>query len=658
MSPRPSASPFLVALPVRLFAALAATAFFQPDEYWQSLEVAHRWVWGYGHLTWEWRAAPGRAGVRELLETGGRGGIRSPLSVVPTAAVYGVLKALGWEESWILILAPRLLQAVFAATTDAAVHRLAKRVLGPQYAGAALLASLTSFFHFFTLSRTFSNSTETALTACALAVWPWSAFTPSVAEGDDEANKGHGPTTAREGEEGESLAMALVLAATATIMRPSNAVIWVALGGQLFWRSSGQKRVEIFKTAALVTLSAAPFSLLLDTAFYHTPTFTPLRFLHANVLRSVSLFYGANPFHFYLTQGIPLLLLTQGPFFLDGVRRLLINSSRRSAPSVALGLRNPEAAKALLATAAATTAAYSLLSHKEWRFLHPILPILHLSVAVSLVSRGSSSPSAPAPPSSAASAPSPTRRVRLKRAHVALLALSLVPALYLTALHGLAQNRVLFHLSSSLLHPRSTVGAKEEQRPTSVGFLMPCHSTGWQAFLHAPQLEAQPAWGDGEGGERMWQLTCEPPLSPPAPSPSEPPYLDQSDHFYLSPCTYLSSRFPPAVDARWPASPPLPAVPPSSAGEWDRGWHHAWPERVVLFSNLLDVRCPAPATGEKGGEETVGALLAAKGYSEEKRLWNTLGGWHEDERRRGSVVVLRWGGEEDGEGDGGGKETV
>jgi phosphatidylinositol glycan class B len=26
-----------------------------PDEYWQAQEVAHRSVFGYGYLTWEWR---------------------------------------------------------------------------------------------------------------------------------------------------------------------------------------------------------------------------------------------------------------------------------------------------------------------------------------------------------------------------------------------------------------------------------------------------------------------------------------------------------------------------------------------------------------------------------------------------------------------------
>eukprot|EP00971_Amphidinium_carterae_P301731 5994383-Amphidinium_carterae.1 len=38
----------------RVVNALLLTTYFQPDEQWQSLEVAHKWVFGYGHTTWEW----------------------------------------------------------------------------------------------------------------------------------------------------------------------------------------------------------------------------------------------------------------------------------------------------------------------------------------------------------------------------------------------------------------------------------------------------------------------------------------------------------------------------------------------------------------------------------------------------------------------------
>ena len=35
--------------------ALLVSTYFNPDEYWQSLEVAHRSAFGYGELTWEWQ---------------------------------------------------------------------------------------------------------------------------------------------------------------------------------------------------------------------------------------------------------------------------------------------------------------------------------------------------------------------------------------------------------------------------------------------------------------------------------------------------------------------------------------------------------------------------------------------------------------------------
>ena len=44
----------LSALVLRVAIALSTRGFFQPDEYFQALEPAHHYVFGYGHLTWEW----------------------------------------------------------------------------------------------------------------------------------------------------------------------------------------------------------------------------------------------------------------------------------------------------------------------------------------------------------------------------------------------------------------------------------------------------------------------------------------------------------------------------------------------------------------------------------------------------------------------------
>lgn len=39
---------------VRVLMAFLSWGYFVPDETWQSVEVAHKLVFGNGHLTWEW----------------------------------------------------------------------------------------------------------------------------------------------------------------------------------------------------------------------------------------------------------------------------------------------------------------------------------------------------------------------------------------------------------------------------------------------------------------------------------------------------------------------------------------------------------------------------------------------------------------------------
>ncbi len=53
---------FFAFLIVRLSSVFFVQTWFVPDEFWQSLEVAHRLSFGYGYLTWEWSE-----GIRSLI---------------------------------------------------------------------------------------------------------------------------------------------------------------------------------------------------------------------------------------------------------------------------------------------------------------------------------------------------------------------------------------------------------------------------------------------------------------------------------------------------------------------------------------------------------------------------------------------------------------
>ncbi|GAA5936177.1 putative glycosylphosphatidylinositol-alpha 1,2 mannosyltransferase [Sporobolomyces koalae] len=641
-------TPLLLALAFRCVNAVVSRAFFQPDEYWQSLEVAHRLVFGYGWSTWEWQPSPGlpaggkssAAAWWSTLRDGGRGGIRSPLSVLPTVAIYWVLRVAGLDgaDEW-LVLAPRLVQGCIAASSDMAIRTLAEMMLGPEFATATMVASLTSFFNFWTATRTFSNSTETALTVWALRWWPWELYRlAGTAANPSESSMRSVKKRLSTG----SLQTALILAALATLIRPSNAIIWLILGSRLFLQSSTRRRRSILLTASLVSVFAVSFSLVLDTTFYDTPTFTPLRFLSTNVFHSISLFYGQNPWHFYIFQGLPILLLTQLLFLVDGIALFW----RSKPPSV----RNPSALTELGCTALGTIVSYSLLSHKEWRFLHPILPILQLFVAISLVTAYQRYTTTANPKRSNAPGLYPLQRLalkcRIKLSHILVLGVALVPAFYLTAYHTKGQTDVMLWLRDEMRLGRSGLRFGND-KIESVGFAMPCHSTPWQSHLHSEELE-----GPVSERSKLWFIGCEPPIS----EQSVELYQDQSDHFYAAPSTYFLNRFPPTVDPSFPPcgpnctphpdpytlSPSSPVVLQArqalESQGFDRGWRHTWPSHLVVFKNLLKVSC-------RPNEDcsTVGSLLLDKmGYRVEKEFWNGIAGWHEDDRRKGGVVVLRW----------------
>jgi len=122
------------------------------------------------------------------------------------------------------------------------------------------------------------------------------------------------------------------------------------------------------------------FLFILDSVYYGKLTFTPINFLRIN-LSPVSLFYGANPWHYYITQGIPILCTTALPFALHGMWTTARSPLRHDVPL-----------RTMLATILWSTGIYSLGGHKEWRFLHPILPLFHVYAAKSLVELCSKSP--------------------------------------------------------------------------------------------------------------------------------------------------------------------------------------------------------------------------------------------------------------------------
>lgn len=247
---------------------------------------------------------------------------------------------------------------------------------------------------------------------------------------------------------------------------------------------------------------AVSIIVLADSLFYGRLTLTPFNFLATNI-SNLSLFYGASPWHYYISQGLPILTTTALPFVAHGVR------SSYSMRDTTL--------RTMSKAAAWTIGVYSLSGHKEWRFIHPILPLLYVLASKSIVDlAGGGSPRQPAPTkqkitptkikyphrantihktSSSIRIPvqilSTTSRLAIRKSHFVLLCLPIPAALYV----------VLFYCSAPITVMSYLRSLPSQELRGGIGFLMPCHSTPGHAYLHQPELV-----------KSMWALGCEPPL--------------------------------------------------------------------------------------------------------------------------------------------------
>lgn len=225
-------------------------------------------------------------------------------------------------------------------------------------------------------------------------------------------------------------------------------------------------------------------STALDYFITRTWSFPLLAFLAQNVALGVSSFYGTSPWHYHLSQSLPILLTTAVPFVAMGVCSTLSTDDKR-----ALGKTKAETAlRELLLSSAVTIAAFSLISHKEWRFLHFILPVLLQFAVACLIGR--------APPGSNTGNAITVNILGLTRGTALYFVLvPLAPALYLSHCHGRAQVGVAEQL-------RLGLGSDAGRSTSSVAILMPCHSIPGMSHVHRSDLR------DGA----LWSLGCEPPI--------------------------------------------------------------------------------------------------------------------------------------------------
>ncbi|KAK0670602.1 family 22 putative glycosyltransferase [Cercophora samala] len=510
-----------VLLAFRFINSLFVKTFFQPDEYFQALEPAWRMAFGGGSgawMTWEWEYQ-----------------LRSSLHPAIFGAAYKlaetVMSAMHLFPPFIasmLVVLPGALQCVFAALGDFYTWKLAMDIYGREsYAPwAALWMTVLNPWQWYCSTRTFSNSLETTLTIAALSYWPWELLADAK-ETKEEPLKQKGRLN--------SLRISLFLAAIAVLLRPTNLFIWLGIITLTLTRLTldGQSPIKqttffvLLREAILCGSVALVISVVSDRLYFGFWTFPPYKWLYFNMSQSLAVFYGRMPWHYYLSQGIPLLTTTFLPFALLSIYKVTLASAKPttllSARPTSLSTTASNTLKTLSFALLGMITILSTIAHKEVRFIYPLLPILHI-LAAPYITSFFTTPTTTTTTSSS-SAPKPLV-LRHKIFLANILSLNLLLAGYLSLFHQPAPLSVLDFLRSEYerLHPGSlSLSAvpppPQQQEELFALFLTPCHTTPWRSHLVWPGLRAR-------------ALTCEPPLHTAPNTPERENYLDEADRFY------------------------------------------------------------------------------------------------------------------------------
>ena len=357
-------------------------------------------------------------------------------------------------------------------------------------------------------------------------------------------------------------------------------------------------------------------SILIDRLYYDKWTFPPIRFLYFNIAQSLAIFYGRNDWHYYLSQGYPLLLTTFLPFSFLGIYESLFPRDR--SPHYSSDTPLFKSIRYQLATIAVLVPfLLSFISHKEVRFIYPLLPLAHILTAAPITTFAIPAISP---------ATSTSSRLHSRSFIMGLLFVTnLMIAILTTTSHQTAPLTVMTYLRNQhsknyLNQPPPAVLAPAPSTMT-VGFLMPCHSTPWRSHLIFPSIKA-------------WALSCEPPIN--LNTSARADYLDEADQFYADPTKFLARTLgtPPVskkrvrswfgwLGSRKRARGGFGREDMIAAEAWDgREGRKTWPEYLVFFEQM---------------EPTMTEVLIGSAYRKCWRGWNSWG--HDDWRRKGDMIV-------------------
>jgi hypothetical protein len=313
----------LLVLVPRAYLAVTDHGLFWADEIFQSLEQGHRLAFGYGLVPWEFQE-----GARSWLFAGVLGG------VMKLAWLCGARSGMA------LALVGKLLMAACSALAFYPALRLARSLGG---ATAAVLVALVGLC--FPTALLFGSRALGEVVSAALIAWAaWLTLDPARA-------------VRRERDCG----LAGLLVGLAVFVRYQSGLVLLALGFLLLVQRQWRGLWRFARAAGLVAIAGGA----LDWLTWGRPFQSLLLYLRYNLVEGQAAQWGTAPATFFLQtawQSTGWALAPLGIGLLCGMHRTW----------------------RLVLVLSVFVLAHSLVPHKEFRFLVPVMPLFFAAVGVGL----------------------------------------------------------------------------------------------------------------------------------------------------------------------------------------------------------------------------------------------------------------------------------
>jgi len=301
----------LVGAGLRAWLALTDAGIYWPDEVYQSLEPAHRLVWGRGLVAWEF-------------SSGARPWTLPALVALP----FSLLRLLGVSSPAVYLPVVKLLFALVGVATAWAAARLARALgAGPlPSATAGALWALSAPAIYFSPRGLSEPLSALPLTLGLLFAWP-------------------------EGAPRRRLLLGAALLGAAVLLRLQDAVVCVGLLVVLLARGQHRRALDALGVFALAALALG----VLDWATWGHPFQSALVNLHFNLVEGGGSLWGTSDAAYYVRVLWTAMPAVTAVLWVGGAL------AARRAPGLCLLVLG-------------FLALHSAVPHKELRFILPVLP--------------------------------------------------------------------------------------------------------------------------------------------------------------------------------------------------------------------------------------------------------------------------------------------